>query len=457
MKNNLLTDFSKYVSLNVLGMLGLSCYILADTFFTSARLGTNGLAALNIAISIYSVIHATGLMLGIGGATKYSIFQSQNQSSQANNVFTTTVLLGLGFGVIFVLIGLTASSSIAWLLGARGMILEMTDTYLKTILCFGPFFLLNQIFLAFVRNDHAPRLSMLGMIVGSLSNVVLDYVFMFPFNMGIFGAAFATGLAPIISMLVLSRHRIAKKNHFHFGAVDISFSKVFSIFGLGSSSFINEISSGIVLIVFNLLILQVAGNTGVAAYGIVANLALVALAMFTGIAQGAQPLTSRLYGQGQHKNAHKILKYSIIVSVSLGIVLYLIVFLFTDGLISIFNSENDPLLASLAFKGLRIYFIGFFFVGVSIVSAAYLAATERPRPSFMISIVRGAVAILVFAITFSSLWGIDGIWLSFPVTELVTVVLSIVLIRRTISQKSLRIKSPDFENTMDEKGGNKNG
>nr|WP_317412036.1 MATE family efflux transporter [uncultured Solibaculum sp.] len=457
MKNNLLMDFAKYVSLNVLGMLGLSCYILADTFFTSARLGTNGLAALNIAISIYSVIHATGLMLGIGGATKYSIFQSQNQSFQANNIFTITVLLGFGFGVLFVLIGLTASSSIAWLLGARGTILEMTGTYLKTILCFGPFFLLNQIFLAFVRNDHAPRLSMLGMIVGSLSNIVLDYVFMFPLNMGIFGAALATGLAPIISMLILSRHRIAQKNHFHFSLISFSFSKIFPIFGLGISSFINEISSAIVLIVFNLLILQAAGNTGVAAYGIVANLALVALAIFTGIAQGAQPLTSRLYGQGQSKNAHKILKYSIVVSVSLGVVLYSIVFLFTNDLVSIFNSENDAFLAQLAFEGLRIYFIGFLFVGVSIVSAAYLAATERPKPSFIISIVRGAVAILVFAIAFSSLWGIHGIWLSFPTSELVTVVLSVLLIRRTISQKSSRIKSLHFENTMDEKGGNKNG
>lgn len=436
MKTSLLKDFSKYVSLNVLGMLGLSCYILADTYFTSARLGTNGLAALNIAISIYSVIHATGLMLGIGGATKYSIFQSQDQPSQANRIFTTTVLLGLAFGTAFVLIGITASSSIAWLLGARGTILEMTATYLKTILCFAPCFLLNQIFLAFVRNDHAPRLAMMGMIVGSLSNIALDYVFMFPLNMGIFGAAFATGLAPIISMLILSRHRIAKKNRFHFQKINFSFSNAVSLLGLGSSSFINEISSGIVLIVFNLLILQAAGNTGVAAYGIVANLALVALAIFTGIAQGVQPLVSRLYGRGKSQESHSLLRYSILVSLSLGVLLYLAVFFFTEPLVSIFNSENDPVLADLAFEGLRVYFIGFLFVGVSIVSSAYLAATERPRPSFAISIVRGAVAILILAVTLSSLWGIHGIWLAFPSAELITVLLSILLIRPAIGKKA---------------------
>ena len=139
---------------------------------------------------------------------------------------------------------------------------------------------------------------MAGMLIGSLANIILDYVFIFPLQWGMFGAAFATGLAPIISMCILTRHYIKKKNHFHFHKSKLSIKQITYICSLGISSFITEIASGIILIVFNLLILNISGNIGVAAYGIVANLALVATSIFTGIAQGTQPLLSENFGQG---------------------------------------------------------------------------------------------------------------------------------------------------------------
>jgi len=148
MKNTeCLKNFFKYSSLNVLGMIGLSCYILADTFFVSKGLGANGLAALNLAIPIYSFIHGSGLMLGMGGATGYSIKSIQNETDSANRIFTNTVFLALGFAVIFFVLGLFYSDRIVMLLGAEGEVLHMSKTYLQVILLFAPMFLLNNVLL----------------------------------------------------------------------------------------------------------------------------------------------------------------------------------------------------------------------------------------------------------------------------------------------------------------------
>ena len=148
-KTSCLGEFMRYTSLNVLGMIGLSCYILADTFFIARGLGSDGLAALNIAIPVYSFVHGCGMMLGMGGATKYSIFR-----------------VGI-FALIFVLMGLGFSGNITSLLGADGDIFEMTKTYLMVVLLFAPAFMTNDFLLCFVRNDGNPGLAMTAMLTGS--------------------------------------------------------------------------------------------------------------------------------------------------------------------------------------------------------------------------------------------------------------------------------------------------
>ena len=311
-KSNCFKDFAVYSSLNVLGMIALSCYILADTYFVSKGLGTNGLTALNLAIPIYSFIHGSGLMIGMGGGTKYSIYKSQNEIKSGNRTFTNAVYLAAAFAVIFVLIGIFFPGTIVSLFGAKDSVFDLSKTYLQVILLFAPAFLMNNVLLCFVRNDGAPQLSMAAMIVGSLSNVVLDWVFIFPCNMGIFGAAFATGLAPIISMIILSPHFLRKKNEFHFTKCKLQGKLPIGILSSGIPSLVTEVSSGIVMIVFNSIIMGIQGNIGVAAYGVIANLSLVVMAIYTGIAQGIQPLVSRNHGLKNYANIQSVMRYALI-------------------------------------------------------------------------------------------------------------------------------------------------
>lgn len=412
-------EFLKYSSLNVLGMIALSCYILADTFFVSKALGADGLAALNLAIPVYSFINGSGLMIGMGGGIKYSIAKSQGAAQRADQTFTNSAVLTAVIAACFFLTGLLASGPLTLLLGADGTVYEMTRTYLQVILLFAPMFMTNNLLLCFIRNDGAPQLSMTAMITGSLSNVVLDYVFMFPFGMGIFGAVLATGLAPVISILVLSPYLFRRKNQFHLRKCRISGKLALGIFSSGLPSLITEVSSGIVIIVFNTIILGIAGNIGVAAYGVIANLSLVVMSIYTGISQGIQPLLSSGYGTGSRKKIQSVLRYALVSAVLISVVVYVCVFFGADPIAAVFNSEQNATLQSIAVTGLKIYFTACVFAGFNIILSVYFTSTENALPAHIISILRGFVVIIPMAFLLSAAAELTGVWAAFPATELI--------------------------------------
>lgn len=413
-------EFSHYTILSVLGMLGVSCYILADTFFVSKGLGTNGLAALNLAIPVYNFIHGTGLMLGMGGATKFSVCKSQNRKESVDCIYTNTVYLAVLFAVIFVLTGTFLSEQIASVLGADADILEMTTTYLRWLLLFSPAFLMNDVFLCFVRNDGSPQISTTAMMLGSFANIVLDYIFIFPMQMGIFGAVFATGLSPVISISVMLLYRIKKKNSFHLMKTKMRTDIIRQELSLGVPSLIAQVSAGIVMIIFNMIILRLEGNTGVAAYGVIANISIVIVAIYTGIAQGIQPLISNFYGVGDERQIKMVLRYAMIAMAVFSIVVYLFVFLFAQPVTNIFNHENNVRMQQIAVEGLKLYFTSNIFVGYNTILAVYFTSIEKALPAQVLSILRGFVLIVPMAFVLSVLWGMTGVWLAYPLTELLT-------------------------------------
>lgn len=410
-----------------MGMIAISCYILADTFFVAQGLGTNGLAALNLAIPTYDFIHGTGLMLGMGGATRFSILKSQNNQKGADTIFTNTVYLGIFFSIIFMLGGLFFSGSLARLLGANQNTFEMTNTYLRVMMLFSPAFIFNDIILCFVRNDGNPRLSMIATVCGSLFNVVFDYIFIFPCNMGMLGAVLATGFSPVVGLTIMSPHWLGKKRGFHFRKLVPDADSIRTNISLGFPSLLSQISAAIVMIIFNMLILGLEGNTGVAAYGVIANISLVVLSFYTGIAQGIQPLVSHSYGRKKTDGIRQFLRYAMISMVILSAVMYLILFVFADPIASAFNSEHNAKLQEIAITGLKLYFTSLVFAGFNIILSMYFTSVEKALPAQIISLLRGLILIIPIAFLFANLWDMTGVWMSFPATELVTAVVGAVL------------------------------
>lgn len=442
MNRTVFRDFSKYVALNILGQLAYSCYTLADTFFVASDLGADGLTALNLAFPVFCFMNGTGLMIGMGGGTKYSILKSRGASGPASRVFTNAVWLAAGFSALFVLLGLFGTGQLVHLLGASQDIFVMTGTYLRVMLLFAPAFLANSLLQCFIRNDGNPSLSMAAMITGSLSNVILDYIFIFPLGMGIFGAILATGLAPLISIAVLLPYLLRRKNQFHFIKSRPTLHTSAGITSSGIPSFITEASSGIVMLVFNFIILRLAGNTGVAAYGVIAAISLVVVAIYTGLSQGIQPVISRNYGAKNHEAVQSVLHYALVTMLLLSGLIYALLFFNASPIVSAFNSEHNPALQTMAIQGLKLYFTACPFLGFNIVLATYLISTERPRPAQALSLLRGFFLIMPAAFLLSAVLKMTGIWCAFPATEFAVAVIGLTLdLRRFFSSGPVETKS----------------
>lgn len=311
----------------------------------------------------------------------------------------------------------------------------MTNIYLKVILLFSPAFIANETLLGFVRNNGNPELSMIAMVSGSLANIVFDYIFIFPCGLGIFGAVLATGFSPLFSLLILSTLKIRKLNQFHFIKTKPDLINSRSILSLGFPSLVTEVASGIVMIVFNMIILNLGGNTGIAAYGVIANLVLVVIAIYTGVAQGMQPLISRAYGNQNIKTVRQILRYGLYTITVLSVLIYTGIYFFASPITAIFNSEQNKTLQEIAELGLRLYFTGILFAGCNIVLSIYFTSTEKPLPAHIISLLRGLVFIIPLAFLLSVLWGITGVWLAFPEAEFLVTVLGIGIYRKFQTKK----------------------
>lgn len=420
-------EFRRYAAPGVLGMIGISCYILADTFFVAKGTGSLGLAALNIAIPAYNLMNGLGLMVGVGGATHYSLCRAQGDAAEADRTFTHTLLLGLCIALVFVLTGTFGVVPLSRLLGANAETLDMTAVYLRLLLCFAPFFVTNNIMIAFVRNDGEPGRAMAGMIAGSLFNIVFDWVFIFPCGLGMFGAALATGASPLVSLLVLSGHLRRPSRGFHLRRERLRPRLLPRICAPGLSSLVSELASGITLLLINLVLLRIAGNTAVAAYGVIANLALVESAIFTGLSTGVQPLISR----SAEADRRRLLRWTVTTALVISALMYVLVFVFASPITAVFNSEHDPALAACAVPGLRIYFAGFLAACINIIAAAYFSASGQASRGFIISLVRSIIAIPPVLFALSALLGVTGVWLTFPAVEALACVLSLLFILRS--------------------------
>ncbi|MDD3253739.1 MAG: MATE family efflux transporter [Lachnospiraceae bacterium] len=422
--------FVKYVSQNVFGMVGISFYILADTFFISLAEGANGITALNLVLPIYSVILAIGAMIGVGSAIRFKILRAQGER-EAERYFSNAIEFTLLFGVVFMVLGGMFPDRILRLLGADAVIVQTGTAYTRIFMLFAPCFMWNHVCNAFVRNDGAPTMAMIATVCSSLFNIVMDYVLMFPLGMGMAGAALATAVSPIIGILICCIHFASKKNtiRFQFGLPSVK--RLLQACELGVSAFIGEFASGVTTVVFNVLILGLAGNVGVAAYGVIANTSLVAISVFNGVSQGSQPLFSDLYGRGDTASVRRVLHLSIATGVVLALIMITLSHVLAEPIVAVFNSAGDRQMEAYAVQGIKLYFTGFLFAGFNIIGAGYLSAVAAAGWAFVASVSRGIVAIVLCALTLSVLLGLNGVWLAFPAAEMITGVVTVVGIHRS--------------------------
>lgn len=429
LKDNVYKLYFKYFFPTMCAALSTSIYILFDTIFIGQGVGSAGLTALNIALPIYSIYFGTGLLIGIGGSTLMSIEKGRKREDKAQKIFTLSFVIGLFLSFIYTVIGFVFLDEIATILGATKAVLPLVKEYMIVVVVGTLPFVMGSILAPFIRADKAPKKAMFAVIFSGFLNIILDYIFVFPLNMGMKGAAIATVFSYTISFLILLTHLLSKSNTLSFKKDFYKLSYVIRIIKCGLPSLFIEVSLGFVIFIFNIQILKLIGDDGVTAYSIISNTGIIAVALFNGISQTIQPLVSINSGANLRNRVLKFRNLGLFTALIIGVVFFMICILFPNEIVRIFVKPSERVL-SIAINSIRIYSSAFIIMGINMVTGAYFQSVELAKESFIIAFSRGLLFVSICVFILPIFFGINGIWISVPIGELLTLVLAFILVKR---------------------------
>lgn len=433
--------FTKYAIPQMIGLLFNSVYIIVDGVFIGGRLGSTALAAAGVAVPIVEFLIATSMAVTSGAGVIISGCIAADDRDHAVRAFNTVIMLQGFISVLIAVLGNAFIHLLADTLGATPEIHDITVTYLRYILSLSPFLLFSYLLGGLARNDGKPKLAMVALTAGSLSNILLDYIFMYPLDMGIGGAAFATAIGPIISVLILLPHFIMKRGILHFKRVRLSPADAGRFLRLGFPSFVMEFSIGMVTFFMNYGIARYGyGEDGLAAYLIIGYLMLIILTLFLGMAEGLQPAFSYLDAVGEKKKLYELLRFGAFVFLAVGIVSYVSVMFFSIHFYRIFTPGADSI-ALFAANRSKMYFFGFMFAGINILMISFFQATAATGKSLLVSSLRGFIlpAIFVFSVPF--IFGTETLWGCHSAAETATLIVCIILFKKKVHNQSVRTNS----------------
>ena len=425
--------YLKYLIPTLLGMLSNSIYCIVDIYFVSAGSGSQGLAAMNICMPVFTILSCVGLLFGVGGATIMSISQGSGDMNTRNKAFSVSVFMMLIVGLLFSVFGVLFRKEFAYLLGSDDQLLPLVLEYLTPVMCSALPFVLMYSLSVLLRADNNPKLAMAALMVGNISNIILDYIFVSVFHMGIFGASVATSIAPVLSLIAASFHFILRKNTVHFKLRSFDPKVIGRILSVGIGSGIMELSAGAIIFMFNSAILNLGGEVYLAAYAVITNIAYVFKGLLNGFAQAAQPLISTNFGSGIIKRCSKSLRVCLIYSSIFCIVCYGIITV-VPGFIVSFFSNGDTNMEAIASKGMIMYFSSLLFTGINTMLMYFFQSIEQGRKSLFLAVCKGFLFVTLGLWILTSFMGVEGVWYAVLFGEVLTFVIALPMVLRSVKK-----------------------
>lgn len=413
--------FFYYFIPSLCAMIALSTYSTVDGIFVGKKLGENALAAVSICWPVFPILIAYELLFGLGAASITSYFLGKNEVHRARLIFSSVfyfvVLSSFVIGALLYLF----VDEIAVLLGSSEVLKPLVVDYLKVIFLGSVVMVLHPLCDVFAINDKQPILAMSAMIIGSVMNIILNYLFLFVFEIGIYGSALATILGHGIGFLVLLQHFLFKRGKLYF-VPRFSLSAVISSAKSGIPQSVSELSAAIVMLMFNTTIMAIAGERGVSIYGIIMYSGVIFFTVLLSIAQGIQPIASFSYGSGNLKRVKSIFVFSLSVSLGIAVGVYLLFYGFDKYLVKMFLRSDitlsDPYILSDTTRAMSVYYLGYILLGINIVSAIFFQSVQRTKSSFIITISYTLVFLVILLPILSKKYGMDGIWITYPISQL---------------------------------------
>lgn len=410
------------------GLFVTYLYNVVDGIFVGQGVGPAALGAVNIGVPFITFVVAIAAMFPMGGATVVAIRIGREDKDGANCAFMTALSLTLLLSVILTIIGMLFSQQIVDLSGASRLSTEMrkmSTDYLFYYSAFSVPMLMSTCLSVFVRNDGSPTLSFVGMCVGAAANIFMDWLFIFPLNMGVIGAAIASGLGQVFSLIVLLSHFIRKKGELRIKLFKVDFSLVRKISKRGVPEAVTQLTTPVTALCYNLVLARMIGDIGISTFSVLSFIYSLANAILSGVAQGLQPLWGHCYGKRDTEEMGWYFRCGIIINSILSILIYGLLFLFDEPVICIFNRDTE--LVQTALAALPIFSLSFIPMALNLIYTAYLFSTKRTEAADIIAISRGIVmkALAIFCVPM--IWGSNAIWIAPFIAEIVTLVFAVGL------------------------------
>ena len=437
----------KYSVPAIIGMMVNALYNVVDRIFIGniPNVGPMAITGLGVTMPIMTIIIAFGMLVGIGATTNISIKLGQGKRDEAESIIGNSITLAIIIGLLLTIIGLVFSDQILTIFGASEGSLSYAKDYINIILFGCVFNILAMLFNNIIRGDGNPKLSAIIKAVGCGTNIILDAVLIFGFNMGIKGAAIATITSQAITAIWGLLYYLKGKSNLEFkkSALKLDKKTIGAIFAIGAAPFAMQIATSLVQIISNNSLRVYGGDLSIGAMATVSSIIMIFLMPVFGLVQGMQPIVGFNYGAKNYDRAKKVLKLSIISSTIIFVLGFLLIQIIPNVLVGMFN--KDAQLMDITIKGLKKYSLGLPIIALSIVGTNYIQSTGKAKVAMVLSLLRQVILLIPMIIILPKFLEVDGVWFAQPISDIIAAIITSVILFKDIRSYEVNTEEEESE------------
>ncbi len=422
--------FFSYAIPSILGMLSITTAAIVDGIFLGNYVGPSALAAINLAIPVMTLLYALVFTMAVGGSVTFGKFIGEKDFTAASDVFTKTLFVMLVGSLVITGTSLLFMEFLVGLLGANDELRPLVTDYLKIIFLFGPALLVGLTLFYFVRTEGHPMIANGALLASAAVNIGLDWLFVAEQGRGIEGAALATGIAECVILIALLPLLFKHNNNLKFRWIKGGWNKITQAAANGVSEFANEVSVGIMTLIFNWVMISRLGVEGLAAFSVISYIVYLGIMICYGISESLQPTVSKNLGARQPIRIRAFVSVACISSLIVGIVFATLLALLPEALISLFLDDSEVATIEIALTFMALFWPAVIFNGMNITLTSYFTAMHRPLESAAIAFSRSLILPAVFLVSLPIWLGDTGIYISIPLAEAATFGLALFLLSR---------------------------
>ena len=417
-----------------IGILVMSLNILIDTIFVGQWIGSNAIAAINVVLPVSFFFSAIGMAIGIGGGSIISRALGEKNIKKAKHTFGNQITLTFCVTLTLSFLGLVFLEFLIPVFGGKGDLYVLAKTYYVIVLYGVPVLGFCMMGNNTMRAEGKPEFAMYAMMIPSVTNLLLDYILIYHFDMGMLGAAWATTISYIVTAIFIGYFFLSNKSELKIGFSDLNLSSLLvgEISALGSVTLARQAMVSIVFLLVNNILFSSGGESTVAIYAIISRMLMFALFPVIGITQGFIPIVAFNYGSKNYKRVYDVVIKAVILSSFFATTVFTLIFYFSEDIVSVFSDENKILNDTPS--AMRWVFAATPIIGIQLIGAAYFQAIGKAMPALLLTLTRQGFFFVPLLFILSNKMGVFGVWLSFPLAELIATIVTGIFLHRGIKK-----------------------